>query len=162
MGVSVSLTITIRFMTILFLLMQTVFHFVFTANMRFKSNCSSTKNAECICKTGYSCKDNPCTLCVPIPATTKPTLPPSTTSKTQSDSHRPVEIEVDKIHSLYKLNFFVLGADVRHKGSIWILLLKSIIFIHIFWTIYHPKWFPWNNLFLVQPQPSSCDCIKSN
>ncbi|XP_060936770.1 tumor necrosis factor receptor superfamily member 6 [Limanda limanda] len=51
-------------------------------NMEYKSRCSPTQDAECRCKTGYSCKDKPCTTCVPIPVTTKPTLPPSTTTFT--------------------------------------------------------------------------------
>ncbi|XP_034466055.1 tumor necrosis factor receptor superfamily member 6 [Hippoglossus hippoglossus] len=44
-------------------------------NMEYKSRCSFTQNAECRCKTGYNCKDKPCTRCVPTP-----TLPPATTT----------------------------------------------------------------------------------
>ncbi|XP_053287627.1 tumor necrosis factor receptor superfamily member 6 [Pleuronectes platessa] len=51
-------------------------------NMEYKSSCNPTHNAECRCKTGFSCNDKDCTQCVPIPVTAKPTLPPSTTTPT--------------------------------------------------------------------------------
>ncbi|XP_068179490.1 CD27 antigen-like isoform X3 [Antennarius striatus] len=55
-------------------------------SMEYKSNCNSTHNAECRCKSGYECKEKqPCTQCVPIP-TTKPTLPPSTTANMEYKS----------------------------------------------------------------------------
>ncbi|XP_026173352.1 CD27 antigen [Mastacembelus armatus] len=51
-------------------------------NMEYKSQCNRTHNAVCRCKNGYRCKDQPCTQCVPLPATTKPTILPSTIAAT--------------------------------------------------------------------------------
>ncbi|XP_035018657.1 tumor necrosis factor receptor superfamily member 6 [Hippoglossus stenolepis] len=54
-------------------------------NMEYKSRCSFTQNAECRCKTGYNCKDKPCTRCVPIP-----TLPPATTTLGTNKPKQPI------------------------------------------------------------------------
>nr|XP_020466499.1 CD27 antigen-like [Monopterus albus] len=51
-------------------------------NMEYKVKCSTTHNAVCGCTAGYRCNDQSCSQCVKIAATTKPTLPPSTTTTT--------------------------------------------------------------------------------
>ncbi|XP_014901628.1 tumor necrosis factor receptor superfamily member 6 [Poecilia latipinna] len=49
------------------------------ANFEVASNCTTTKNTVCKCRAGYRCKDKSCTFCEPVPTTTQPTTPPSTT-----------------------------------------------------------------------------------
>lgn len=50
-------------------------------NMEYTSPCTSAHDAVCRCKAGYRCKDQPCTECVSILTTTKPTLPICTTTR---------------------------------------------------------------------------------
>uniref|UniRef100_A0A096MDU4 TNFR-Cys domain-containing protein n=1 Tax=Poecilia formosa TaxID=48698 RepID=A0A096MDU4_POEFO len=52
-----------------------------TANFEVESNCTTTKNTVCKCRAGYRCTDASCTFCEPVPTTTQPTTPPSTTGK---------------------------------------------------------------------------------
>ncbi|XP_013868036.1 tumor necrosis factor receptor superfamily member 6 [Austrofundulus limnaeus] len=51
-------------------------------NFETKTNCTSTSNTVCRCKTGFKCKDKSCSKCVPIPTPTpiRTTLPPATTA----------------------------------------------------------------------------------
>lgn len=54
-----------------------------SANFETKTNCTPTNNTVCRCKTGYRCKDDTCSKCVPIPTPTpiRTTLPPATTGE---------------------------------------------------------------------------------
>ncbi|XP_018538262.1 tumor necrosis factor receptor superfamily member 6 [Lates calcarifer] len=54
-------------------------------NMEYKSPCNATHDAVCRCKPGYGCTDQSCTQCVPIPDTTPPSTPTSTTPQAPTE-----------------------------------------------------------------------------
>ncbi|XP_076592705.1 uncharacterized protein LOC143324252 isoform X2 [Chaetodon auriga] len=96
------------------------------SNMEYKSHCSPTHNAVCKCKAGYECIDQPCSQCVPIPSTTQPTLPPSTTAlklvtlTTPRTPHKPLRDAVWLIIGLLSAAItFIVGTKI-HLFLRWI------------------------------------------
>ncbi|XP_023282199.1 tumor necrosis factor receptor superfamily member 6-like [Seriola lalandi dorsalis] len=126
------------------------------SNMEYKSRCNATHNAVCRCKDGYRCEDQSCTQCVPMPETTTPTLPPSTTTNMKYKSTTlPLSTTTSTPEAITSL-----APHTPLRDTVWFLVIIALLCIGIalaLATKIKPflHWLTKHGYFLSEKQPLS-------